>query len=112
MAKESHKPTERSRQRVYDLSSFGIPQTDICEDLEISEKTLRKHYKKELKKAKHELIILAGGVLRDSLLEKNVGSAYFTLKTRAGWRETEAKQQINNVNIHEEFVKSLSKEKK
>lgn len=61
MAGESqyHKPTKKSRQTVEILYSAGVSEPNIAARLDITPKTLRKHYRKELDTGKHFLGELA-----------------------------------------------------
>ena len=51
-----HVPTEESRAKVADFTCAGFTQTDIAKYFNIDDKTLRKHYRDELDKAKLEMI--------------------------------------------------------
>ncbi len=90
-----HKPNPKDRAMVRKMSSFGIPQEEIAEVLEIDSKTLRKHYRKELNTA----AAIANTEVAESLFNKATGdgpgsvpAAIFWLKSRAGWRE---KQELD-----------------
>ncbi len=87
---------------VRKMASFGIPQEDIAQVLEIESKTLRKHYRKELDTAK----TLKTVEVAESLFNKAVGdgpgsvpAAIFWLKTQAGWREKQEVELQGDLNV-------------
>jgi AraC-like DNA-binding protein len=47
-------PTDAQRALVENVAAFGINQADIADQLNIDEKTLRKHFREELNSAMHE----------------------------------------------------------
>ncbi|WFT88020.1 helix-turn-helix domain-containing protein [Rhizobium leguminosarum] len=78
------------RRLVQMLASEGVPQAEICRVLEVSEKTLRKHFRRELDRgaAKLEaalivhLLRIAGS--RGAVALKAIR---FALQSRFGWSE-------------------------
>jgi DNA-binding NarL/FixJ family response regulator len=54
--KPEHVPTTESRAKVADFTCAGFTQDDIAQYFGIDDKTLRKHYRDELDKAKLEMI--------------------------------------------------------
>ena len=73
------------------MAGYGITEKDISCVLEIDQKTLRKHYRKELDKGH----IKATAKVAENLYRRATGegreavtAAIFWLKTRAGWKET------------------------
>lgn len=48
MGRPAHSPTEDQRQRVRRYAASGVSQSRIAKALNISEPTLREHYRKEL----------------------------------------------------------------
>lgn len=96
MSRRAHEPTPEQRKLVSALTSFGITQQDICTQIEINLKTLRKHYRAELTKS----IVMANAKVAESLFKMatqkgNVAAAIFWAKTRMGWRETIEIDQLN-----------------
>jgi hypothetical protein len=65
----------------------GLNQELIAETLNISAKTLRKHYRYELTTARNLLIAGATQCLSDALGNGNVDAAKFVLSRQAGWSE-------------------------
>ena len=51
-------PTDAQRSLVESASAFGITQADIAEQLGIQEKTLRKHFRRELNGGKFKVDML------------------------------------------------------
>ena len=73
------------------MAGFGVPETDIAGVIGIDPKTLRRHYRDELKHGH----VKANARVAESLYRKatsdgaqSVTAAIFWLKTRAGWKET------------------------
>lgn len=86
----THIPDERSRKTVRAMSGFGIPEHQIARYLEISDNTLRKHYRRELDMG----MIEANAKVAESLFKKATGdgngavaAAIFWTKVRLGWSE-------------------------
>lgn len=80
--------TEKDRNIVRMLTGFGIDQVKICEALDISGPTLRKHFKKEIRIGAAQVETqLIGNMLR--LADGKDGTAYraneFLLNCRFGW---------------------------
>ncbi|RWO25254.1 MAG: RNA polymerase subunit sigma-70 [Mesorhizobium sp.] len=85
-----HKPDETTRRLVELLGGAAVPQPEICSALRIDQKTLRKHYRRELDRGSAMVEAkLAGNLLR--LAGGNDGTALkaimFGLQTRFGWSQ-------------------------
>ena len=101
-----HEPTEETRAQVFALSSFGVKQDDIADFIGISDDTLRKHYREELRKAKTERNAEVAAFLfrsaNGSTIEDGASysdclrAAMFWMKTQAGWRETQNVDHTTN----------------
>lgn len=81
------------------MSSFGIPQPDICAVIGVTEKTLRRAFRRELDTATARANTQVAGTLFKAATNpsggmKSVVAAIFWLKTRARWRE-ESKVEIS-----------------
>ena len=87
MSKKPHTPTAVTRKLVELQATIGTPQESIALLLEITDKTLRKHYRRELDVS----LIKANGSVGGALFNKAKGgdttAMIFWMKTRAGWRE-------------------------
>mgnify|MGYP003345263583 CR=1 FL=1 len=57
MQGKEHIPTEESRKLVRSLAAVGTRYVDIAHKLEITDDTLRKHYKAELEDGELEIMI-------------------------------------------------------
>jgi hypothetical protein len=84
-------PTAEHREQVKAMTAIGIKQEDIGLVLGISEKSVRKHFPKEIKLG----LILANTQVGGALFKlatqpgtSQAASAMFWAKTRMGWRET------------------------
>jgi predicted ArsR family transcriptional regulator len=84
-----HKPDDESKRMVKTLSAVGIRYEDIAAKLEITDDTLRKHYRKELDEGRVEANAAIGQTLFQQAKNGNTTAAIFWLKTRAQWRETD-----------------------
>jgi hypothetical protein len=81
-----------SRRNVEALAGYGVPEADIAGVIGIDPKTLRKHYREELRyghvkanaKVAENLFRKATGDGRESVI-----AAIFWMKTRAQWKETQ-----------------------
>jgi len=100
MGRRAHQPDEPSRRQVQAMAGYGIPEADIACVLEIDPKTLRKHYRGELKTGH----IKANARVAENLFRKATGegreavvAAIFWLKTRAGWKETQVHETTGEV---------------
>ena len=83
--KPEHMPTEESRQKVIDLSCNGFSQAHIGDYFDIDEKTVRKHYRRELDTAKRDKTIALGNKLYLRALDGNAGAQEFWLKCQGRW---------------------------
>jgi hypothetical protein len=90
VARPRHKPDPASRRQVEALAGYGVPEAEIGEVIGVDPKTLRKHYRPELRQGHTK----ANAKVAESLYRKATGegpqsvtAAIFWLKTRAGWRE-------------------------
>jgi hypothetical protein len=84
------KPTEENRKMVEAMSSFGMPQAQICTVLDIDPKTLRKYFREELDKAMIKANAkVAANLFRQATKDdfKATTAAIFWSKTRMGWKE-------------------------
>ena len=73
------------------MAGYGVPEADIAGVIGVDPKTLRKHYRDELKNGH----VKANAKVAENLFRKATGdgreaviAATFRLKTRAGWKET------------------------
>ena len=94
-----HIPTEETRKLVRSLSAVGIRYVDIASKLEISDDTLVKHYKKDLEDGRTDANASIGQTLFQQAKNGNTAAAIFWLKTRAGWKETNAVEHSGEVGV-------------
>jgi hypothetical protein len=88
MAPPTYSPTEEQRRTVRAMSGFGIPQADIATLLEIDDKTLRKHFRRELDRGSVEATLkVAQTLFQMATSGQNTAASIFWMKARAGWRE-------------------------
>ena len=93
MSRKAHEPDDKSRKAVLALAGMGMPEADIATVVGISDKTLRKYYRRELDTGH----LNANAKVAQALFNQATGNgksavtaAIFWLKTRAGWKETSA----------------------
>lgn len=70
------------------MAGYGVPQEDIAIVIDISEPTLRKHFRRELDLGIAKANARVGKSLFDQAVNGNVTAAIFWTKSRMGWRET------------------------
>lgn len=85
----AHKPDDESRRIVKMLSAVGTRHEDIASKLDITDDTLRKHYRKELDEGRIEANASVAQTLFQQAKNGNTTAAIFWLKTRAQWREND-----------------------
>ncbi|MBC8158278.1 MAG: hypothetical protein H8E94_02990 [Alphaproteobacteria bacterium] len=90
--KQPFKPTDEERQLVTQMCAVGIPQESICLVVRdgIDDKTLRKHFRRELDTAKIKANAKVGGTLFNKAMAGDTTAAIFWAKTQMGWKETNA----------------------
>lgn len=97
--KPEHQVTEKSRGKVTSLKAYGYSNVEIADYLNISDDTLVKHYKEELRTA----AIDANEAVADRLWAKaveqdDIQAQIFWLKTRGRWRTVDKDEQQNTIN--------------
>ena len=81
-------PTAEQRKTVRTMAGFGIPQDDIAAHLEIAPKTLRKHFKQELRVgAIHADARVIESLYKMATSGESAAATIFWVKTRCRWRE-------------------------
>lgn len=97
MATPAYKPTKQDRERVETMAGVGISENDISLVLDISDKTLRKYYARELRIGH----IKANSAVAAALFKKatgdgpqSVAAAIFWCKTRMGWRDPNSVMEV------------------
>ena len=94
MARPQFQPTDEDRALVDKLAAFGIPvesMTLFVKDKagkSISEKTLRKHFAKELDQGELKANLKVAQTLFKKAISGDTTSMIFWLKTRARWKES------------------------
>ena len=88
----AHRPTPESRAAVAAMASIGSTHEVIARAMfgGMSPDTLRRHYANELDNGKAITDAAVTKSLAQKAIEGNVVAAIFYLKTRCGWRETDA----------------------
>jgi len=94
-----HKPTAKTRERVELLAGFGIPQTCICREIGINDKTLAKHYRKELDNGVDKANSQVIGALFKNAMSGQVAAQIFWAKTRCHWKEVSVVENTGNPSV-------------
>ena len=89
------KPTNAERELVEQMSSVGIPQESICLVVRdgIDDKTLRKHFRRELDTAATKANAEVAGTLYNKAMGGDTTALIWWTKTRMKWSE---KQEIEH----------------
>jgi hypothetical protein len=100
--KPAFKPTDDERRLVEQMSAVGIPQSNIAMVIRdgIDDKTLRKHFRKELDTAATKANAKIGGTLFNKAVNGDTSAAIFWAKTRMGWKETNVTEHAGNVAVN------------
>jgi hypothetical protein len=71
------------------MAGFGVPQLEIARLIDISDRTLRTYYRRELDTGATEANLrVAQSLFALATKEKNVAAAIWWTKARMGWRGT------------------------
>jgi hypothetical protein len=84
MSRNPHQPTAETRQQVYSLTAQGARQCDVALLLDISEKTLRLHYREELDNGAADMIAAVVKKLLEMIAAGNRSAAFFHQKCWGG----------------------------
>ena len=90
--KPKYEPTAADRATVQNLAALGATHADIAKCIGtngIDEKTLRKHFRRELDASLMEVKALAMSKVVAAIKRGEAWAVCFFLKCRAGWRETQ-----------------------
>lgn len=91
-----YEPKPADRETVKALSAAGVPQARIAKcigDYGVDEKTLRKHFRRELDVSSDLLTAHTMGKLLAAINESQPWAVLSWLKCRAGWAETQRVDQ-------------------
>jgi hypothetical protein len=100
MARPQFQPTDEDRALVEQLAAFGIPvesMTLFVKDKAgkpISERTLRKHFAKELDQGEQKANVKVAQTLFKKAISGDTTSMIFWLKTRARWKESPQRVEL------------------
>jgi Glu-tRNA(Gln) amidotransferase subunit E-like FAD-binding protein len=94
---DAFEPTPEQVYSVELMASIGLPQDAIAEALQITAKTLRKHFKHQLATGKTRTIAKVADALVRQALAGNITAMIFFLKTQAGWKETQKVEHSGNI---------------
>jgi len=106
VTRPTFKPTDDERRLVEQMCAVGIPQESICLVVRdgIDDKTLRKHFRRELDTAKIKANAKIGGTLFNKAVNGDTTAAIFWAKTQMGWKETNVSEHTGNVSMIERVI--------
>jgi|SRR5579872_50525 len=87
MGRPAFRPTDAQQRWVRSLTACGTKQELIASILEVSSRTLRKHFRSELDRAAVEVNTQVAQTLYKKALAGDTTAMIFWLKCRANWRE-------------------------
>jgi predicted transcriptional regulator len=88
MARPTFQVTEKLSEKVKMLASVGVRQEEIAKVLDITPKTLRKHFRRELDTGAIEANAeVAQTLYRMATSGTHPAASIFWVKARCGWRE-------------------------
>jgi hypothetical protein len=89
-------PADRATVRNLVVAGYSHERIAACIGTHgISERTLRKHFRRELDTSKAEVDAFATNTIIELMKARNLGAACFYLKCRVGWQETQAHRFVN-----------------
>jgi hypothetical protein len=95
-----YQPTDEQRRQVMTMTGMGIIQDEIARWLAIDDKTLRKHFRRELDTGATEANLrVASSLYVMATRDKNVAAAIWWTKSRMGWKETTVNEQAGTQTI-------------
>lgn len=98
----AHQPTDKSRQQVIKLASYGLTNDQISKVFGICEATLKVHYQAELSLGRPLGISkVADTAYQLATSGKVPAMTMFWLKCRAGWREVQDPPGEANANMRD-----------
>jgi|TARA_R110000851_G_scaffold329748_1_gene501933 hypothetical protein len=94
------KPTDEERDLVEQMCKVGIPQESICRVIRdgIDDKTLRKHFRRELDTSKIKANVAVAGALYNKAVNGDTGAQIFWAKTQMGWKEKSEIEHSGDIN--------------
>lgn len=106
--KPEHVPTEESRAKVADFTCAGFTQDDIAQYFGIDDKTLRKHYRDELDKAKLEMIRGLSQNAYQMALGGSEKMTEFLLRTQGRYTNYKREEKTTTDTLLETLIEKLS----
>ena len=99
---KAHTPTAASKRVVQYLKAAGFTHLQIAEVLDISQPTLDKWYKEEIRCGKSKVESFCIGKLFSHISNNCKASLFFYMKTKMGWVENPNRETIPppTVTIH------------
>ena len=103
-----HEVTDKTRNQVEALVSFGISHVDIANYMGISPDTLTRRYKTELENGLTKAVAKVASVLfYKATVEKDMTAVIFFLKTRGKWREKDRDDEDKKDSLVQKLIDKL-----
>jgi hypothetical protein len=96
----AYKPTEDDRKTVSLMCAVGIPHEGIAlciGDNGIDDKTLRKHFPRELATSKIKANVRISGVIYNAALAGNMTAANLWARTQMGWTDKQVIEHTGKI---------------
>ena len=100
ITKPAFKPTDDERRLVEQMTACGIPQESQCLVIRdgIDDKTLRKHFRRELDTAATKANTKVAGTLFNKAMAGDTTAMIWWSKTRMGWKEKSEIEHSGDLN--------------
>lgn len=92
MGAPGHKVTEETQKMVENASGIGLPHEQIATLIGITDKTLRKRYRRQLDSGKAKANMQIGSTLYTEAKKGNPTLLIWWTKTQMGWKSQESVQ--------------------
>ena len=102
-----HVPTEQTRERVRELAACGARLIDVAIDLDISDQTVMKYYRDDLRMARVKAHARVGRSIYDRAIAGESWAATLYAKTQMGWSEKN-KLEVENRNNYTNITVTMT----
>lgn len=108
--RKKYEPTDKDLRVVEAMAGCGLPQDAISRALGIDEKTLRKHFRRQLDSSADKANAQVGATLFKLATSGNCPAAtIFWMKSRLGWKETTRLEHSGSLSIADRLIERRKK---
>lgn len=97
---KNHKPNDEIRNSVKVLAMAGWTNEEIATNHEVSSRTIKRHYQKELSEGRDIANANVVAALYKNAMKGNVAAQIFWVKARLGWQEGALPETGQDFNIN------------